>query len=43
MGKIASTEVDPLEDNRGSAEYKRKLVKVLVRRAAEESLQRLAP
>jgi carbon-monoxide dehydrogenase medium subunit len=40
MGEIASSEVDPMDDNRGSAEYKRELVKVLVRRAAEEALQR---
>jgi carbon-monoxide dehydrogenase medium subunit len=40
MGETASTEVDPMDDNRGSAEYKRELVKVLVRRAAEEALRR---
>jgi carbon-monoxide dehydrogenase medium subunit len=42
MGEIAATEVDPMDDNRGSADYKRELVKVLVRRAAQEALQRLA-
>ncbi|MGH7875737.1 MAG: FAD binding domain-containing protein [Candidatus Binatia bacterium] len=41
MGEIAATEVDPMDDNRGSAEYKRDLVKVLVRRAAREAVQRL--
>ena len=41
MGEIAATEVDPVDDNRGSAEYKRDLVRVLVRRAAQEALQRL--
>lgn len=41
MGEVASTEVDPMDDNRGSAEYKREMVKVLVRRAAQEALQRL--
>jgi carbon-monoxide dehydrogenase medium subunit len=40
MGEIASTEVDPMDDNRGSAEYKREMVKVLVRRAAGEALAR---
>jgi carbon-monoxide dehydrogenase medium subunit len=40
MGEIASTEVDPMDDNRGSSEYKREMVKVLVRRAAHEALQR---
>ena len=42
MGDIAATEVDPMDDNRGSAEYKRELVKVLVPRAAQEALQRLS-
>ena len=41
MGNIAATEVDPMDDNRGSAEYKREMVKVLVRRAAKEALQRI--
>ena len=41
LGEIASTEVDPMDDNRGSAEYKREMVKVLVRRATEEALQKL--
>jgi carbon-monoxide dehydrogenase medium subunit len=40
MGEIAATEVDPTDDNRGSAEYKREMVKVLVQRAAEEAVQR---
>ncbi|HEY7713028.1 MAG TPA: xanthine dehydrogenase family protein subunit M [Candidatus Binatia bacterium] len=40
MGDVASSECDPSDDNRGSAEYKREMVKVLVRRAAEEALGR---
>jgi carbon-monoxide dehydrogenase medium subunit len=40
MGEVAATEVDPMDDNRGSAEYKREMVKVLVRRTAQEALQR---
>ncbi|HWO41413.1 MAG TPA: xanthine dehydrogenase family protein subunit M [Candidatus Eisenbacteria bacterium] len=40
MGEVAATEVDPVDDNRGSAEYKREMVKVLVRRAAQQALQR---
>ena len=39
MGDVAATECDPTDDNRGSAEYKRDMVKVLVRRAAKEALQ----
>ena len=41
-GEIAASEVDPMDDNRGSADYKRDLVKVLVRRAAEQAIQRLS-
>jgi aerobic carbon-monoxide dehydrogenase medium subunit len=40
-GEIAASEVDPMDDNRGSADYKRDLVKVLVRRAAEQAIERL--
>lgn len=40
MGEVAATEVDPTDDNRGSAEYKREMVKVLVQRAAEEAIRR---
>jgi carbon-monoxide dehydrogenase medium subunit len=41
-GEIAATEVDPMDDNRGSGEYKREMVKVLVRRAAQQALQRIS-
>lgn len=40
MAEVASTECDPTDDNRGSAEYKLDLVKVLVRRAAAEAIRR---
>jgi len=40
LGEVAATEVDPMDDNRGSSEYKREMVKVLVRRAAQEAIQR---
>jgi carbon-monoxide dehydrogenase medium subunit len=40
MGEVAASETDPVDDNRGSAEYKREMVKVLVHRAAKEALQR---
>ena len=40
MGEVAATEVDPMDDNRGSADYKREMVKVPVPRAAQEALQR---
>jgi aerobic carbon-monoxide dehydrogenase medium subunit len=39
MGEVAATECEPMDDNRGSAEYKREMVKVLVRRAAVEALE----
>ena len=40
MGEVAASECDPTDDNRGSAEYKLDLVKVLVPRAAQEALRR---
>ena len=40
MGEVAASETDPMDDNRGSAEYKSEMVKVLVQRAAKEALQR---
>jgi aerobic carbon-monoxide dehydrogenase medium subunit len=39
MGEVAATECDPTDDNRGSADYKRDMVKVLVHRAAFEALK----
>ncbi len=39
MGNIAATEADPIDDLRSSADYKRELMKVLVRRAAERALE----
>jgi carbon-monoxide dehydrogenase medium subunit len=39
MAEIAASETDPIDDNRGSAEYKREMVKVMVRRAAAEALR----
>ncbi len=42
MAEVAAAEVDPMDDARGSAEYKREMVKVLVRRAAVEALQRMS-
>jgi len=41
MGKAAAEESDPIEDVRGSSDYKRELVEVFVRRAAEEAMARL--
>ena len=41
MGAVAATEVDPTDDIRGSADYKRDLVKALVPRAAKEALKRV--
>jgi carbon-monoxide dehydrogenase medium subunit len=39
-GEAAASECDPVDDNRGSADYKLHLVKVLVRRAVQEADQR---
>ena len=40
-GEVAATEVEPTDDMRGSADYKRHLVKVLVPRATRQALDRL--
>ncbi len=42
MAEMAANEIDPMDDNRGSADYKRDVTKVLVRRAAQEALQRMS-
>ena len=39
MGDTAATEADPMDDQRGSAEYKLDLIKVLVKRAGEQAVQ----
>jgi len=39
MAEVAASETDPIDDNRGSAEYKREMVKVMVRRAAAAALR----
>lgn len=39
-GQVASSEADPTSDVHGSAEYRREMVKVLVRRAAGRALER---
>ncbi|MFC1966965.1 FAD binding domain-containing protein [Chloroflexota bacterium] len=39
-GQIASVEAEPISDINGSEEYRRELVKVLVRRVAKQALQR---
>jgi carbon-monoxide dehydrogenase medium subunit len=39
MAKIASEESDPIDDNRGSADYKREMVQVMIRRAAAQALR----
>ncbi len=38
MAEVASADSDPIDDNRGSAGYKREMVKVMVRRAAAQAL-----
>ena len=39
MSEAAAADSDPIDDNRGSSEYKREMVKVLVRRAAAQALR----
>ncbi len=40
MAEVAASEADPIDDNRGSVEYKREMVRVLVRRAVQEAYHR---
>ena len=39
-GEIASTETDPISDINASAEYRKELVKIMVKRMAAEALNR---
>jgi CO/xanthine dehydrogenase FAD-binding subunit len=39
-GEVASSEADPPTDVHGSAEYRREMIKVFVRRAAQRALER---
>ncbi len=39
MSEAAAAASDPIDDNRGSSEYKREMVKVMVRRAAAQALR----
>jgi carbon-monoxide dehydrogenase medium subunit len=39
-GEVASSEADPPTDAHGSAEYRREMIKVFVRRAAQRALER---
>lgn len=41
-GDVASREVAPIDDVRGSAEYRRQMVKILVMRAIKEAYSRIA-
>lgn len=41
MGNVAAGEADPIDDLRGSADYKRDLIKVLVKRAAKQALEQV--
>jgi carbon-monoxide dehydrogenase medium subunit len=40
-GELASSEADPMTDPHGSAEYRRKMVKVLVRRAITAAMEQM--
>ena len=40
MGKVAATEADPIDDLRGTPEYKRELISVLVPRATRQAAEK---
>jgi carbon-monoxide dehydrogenase medium subunit len=40
MGKVAAAEADPIDDMRGTPEYKRELIRVLVPRAAQQAAEK---
>lgn len=42
-GKLAAEETDPIEDLRGSEEYKREMVAVMVKRGIREACERMKP
>lgn len=41
VGEIAASEADPISDPHGTAEYRRKMIKLFVRRAVTGALQQI--